>query len=110
MAGAMITDLTHFLDEKGAIAPPAGPARSLAEFLTRIVAEVTGNIDAEDSLYTGIHCRRRPARKPCGGLIEATFTGKDEIGWRCTHCDDHGTITHWQNSFWDLMNGLKGDP
>lgn len=33
-----ITDLTHFLGEKGAIAPMPAPARRLAEFLGRVVA------------------------------------------------------------------------
>jgi len=33
-----ITDLSHFLDEKGAIAPKSGPARRFAEFLADVVA------------------------------------------------------------------------
>src|SRR5205807_1376838 len=49
--GAMyITDLTHFLDEKGAIAPKSGPARKLVEFLGRVVAVASAPTAAEDSL------------------------------------------------------------
>ena len=33
MGNTWIVDLTHFLDEKGTIAPPKGPARQLAEYI-----------------------------------------------------------------------------
>ena len=37
MTGTWVTDLTHFLDEDGDIAPISGPAWRLAEFFTSIV-------------------------------------------------------------------------
>jgi hypothetical protein len=103
MPGTLITNLTHFLDERGCIAPMEGPARRLAEFLTGIVAAMTHDMD-EPALPT--RCRRRPGRKPCPGILDTQFGGDFEdlaILWRCPECGDHGMITHWQNTFWDLM-------
>ena len=97
-----ITDLTHFLDEDGQIAPADGPARRLAEHLTAIVAMASYPeivIPAEFS----VRCRRRPARKPCSGHIEADlYASTDEIMWWCTQCDDKGYIRNWRRSMWDL--------
>jgi hypothetical protein len=36
-----VTDLTHYLDSKGAIAPGLGPAREMADFLTAAVARAS---------------------------------------------------------------------
>jgi len=36
-----VTDLTHYLDSKGAIAPERGPARKMADFLTAVVAHAS---------------------------------------------------------------------
>lgn len=101
MRGALITNLTHFLDDQGRIAPPSGPARRLAEFLAHIVATMTHDLDEP---LAPIRCRRRPGRKPCLGNLDANFGAGDEILWNCPQCDDHGVITHWQGSFWDLTN------
>jgi hypothetical protein len=101
MRGALITNLTHFLDERGRIAPPGGPARRLAEFLAHIVATMTHDLDEP---LAPIRCRRRPGRKPCPGILEAHFGANDEIFWQCPNCRDHGVITNWQNTFWDLLH------
>ena len=37
MGNTWVTDLTHFLTEDGTIGPKSGPARKLAEYLTKIV-------------------------------------------------------------------------
>jgi hypothetical protein len=104
MPGALISNLSHFLDERGNIAPANGPARRIADHLIRIVAEVTGNLDADDGLFTGIPCRRRPARKPCKGLVQATFSDMDTIAWWCGQCGDNGLITGWEDTLWDLSD------
>lgn len=101
MRGTLITNLTHFLDERGRIAPPSGPARRLADFLTHIVATVTHDPDGP---LAPIRCRRRPGRKPCPGILDAIFGADEEILWECPQCHDHGVITDWQNSFWDLFD------
>jgi hypothetical protein len=83
----LITDLRHFLDERGCIAPMPGPARRLAEFLTNIVATITHDMDEP---VAPIRCRRRPGHKPCPGLLDAQF-------------GDEGVIRGWEDTFWDLM-------
>jgi len=41
MGDIFITDLSHFLDEKGEIALLAGPARKFAKYSTAIVSMMT---------------------------------------------------------------------
>ena len=101
MADTWITNLTHFLDENGFIAPMPGPALRLAEYLTNIVADAS-TYDHEPTRHTVVHCRRRPGRKPCTGIIETGFTvDDDEILWECPACGDNGRISNWQGSPWD---------
>jgi hypothetical protein len=107
MPGALITNLTHFLDERGCIAPANGRARRLAEFLTHVVSTMTHDLDAPLGL---IRCRRRPGRKLCPGLVGASFGEHDEIFWECPLCHDHGVITEWQDTFWDLMHAPSAQP
>ena len=101
MRGAIFTDLRHFLDDQGRIGLPRGPGRQLAEFLANIVATMTHDFD---SPLAPIRCRRRPGRKLCPGLVDATFTTDDGILWRCKQCGDQGVVTNWQNTFWDLSD------
>ena len=91
-----ITDLTHFLDEKGAIGPKAGAARRFAEFLGRVVAAAS-LVEADDEAPTPpCKCHR------CKGMIEAIIGPDDAIAWLCTSCGSEGQISHWRRSFWDL--------
>lgn len=101
MRGTLITNLTHFLDERGRVALPPSRARRIAEFLTEIVTAVTHDLDAP---LAPIKCRRRPGRKPCPGLIDAYINLEDEVLWQCESCRDQGVITHWQNTFWNLLD------
>lgn len=107
MRAVLITNLTHFLDNQGRIALEHGPARRLADFLTNIVATMTHDFD---SPLGQIHCRRRPNRKPCPGLLEATFTADNGIAWRCKQCGDEGVITHWEKTFWDMTDAPVTEP
>jgi len=96
----LITDLKHFLDERGCIAPMSGPARRLADFLTNVVATFTHDLDEP---MVPIRCRRRPGHKPCPGLLDVQFGEAFEIFWICPQCLDGGVIRGWENTFWDLM-------
>lgn len=103
MAGVFVTNLTHFLDERGLVAPSRGPARRLAEHLTSIVAMTSAEPETPNDGSPGsIRCRRRPGRKPCPGYIEAGYGASLEIVWWCKYCGDRGVITEWRGSFWDL--------
>ena len=44
MPDTWVTDLKHFLNANGSIAPPSGPARKLAEHITSIVVELTAEL------------------------------------------------------------------
>lgn len=91
-----ITDLTHFLDEKGAIAPMPAPARRLAEFLGRVVAATStpAAIDAGSG-----ECRCNKCKK---GIVFAEIAPDDAIEWLCENCGHDGRISNWRRSFWDL--------
>lgn len=100
MAASYTTDLTHFLDERGAI-PADLPiqARILAENLGEIVASVTVQ---RPTPKTNVTCWINKSKNPCAGKIEAGFNlDRLDIIWHCQNCDTHGTITNWENTFWD---------
>lgn len=104
MGDTWITDLTHFLDETGQIAPESGPDRRLAEHITAIVAMASLPEIVIPPEYK-VKCRRRPGRKPCAGFIDADIDPEtDEIVWWCDKCDDNGYIQNWKDSMWDLSN------
>jgi len=91
----LIANARHFLDDNGAIAPPSGPARKLAEFLGAVIAYATHpDVDTHYSLK----CRKRK----CIGEIIALDDGSGPITWHCTQCDEAGTISDWQETLWDL--------
>ena len=91
-----ITDLTHFLDEKGAIGPKSGPARKLAEFLGRVVAAASAPRAAVDSGAAQCRCNK------CKGMTTAVIAPDDAIEWLCLSCGHEGRISNWRLSFWDL--------
>ena len=88
------TDIKHFLDEKGAIAPQRGPARRMAEFHAGAIAYAT---DFDDSGLLAPVCFK--CKK---GAVEATPSPEDTIYWRCPHCKAEGLISNWQGTLWDL--------
>lgn len=102
MGDTWVVDLTHFLDEEGAIAPPKGPARRLAEHMVAIVAMASRPEIIPPPEYH-VRCRRRPGRKPCLGMIEVDLDPETEnIAWWCPVCDDNGYISNWKGTMWDL--------
>ena len=104
MGDIWYTNLQIFLDESGAIVAPKGPARKIAEHITAIVAMATRPEIIPPPEYQ-VHCRRRPGRKPCPGIIEADIDPDDDrILWWCPVCDDCGYISDWQGSMWDLRD------
>ena len=91
-----VTDLTHFLDDRGAIGPKAGPARRLAEFLARVVAAASAVEDDDDAAMPPCKCLK------CKGMIEAIVGAEDAVEWWCPNCGREGVISNWRRSFWDL--------
>ena len=89
--------LPHVLDEKGTLRGLTGRGLRLATFWTEIVAQAS-NYDEP----TTLHCRRRPGRKPCSGLLTIFFDVDNfDVLWFCPVCDDNGRISGWEGTFWD---------
>ena len=91
-----ITNLTHFLDAKGAIALKSGPARRLAEFLGRVVAAASAPSAVEAEGIGVCRCNK------CKGMVIAEIAPDDAIEWFCENCGHEGRISNWRRSFWDL--------
>lgn len=100
-----VTDLTHYLDSKGAIAPERGPARKMADFLTAVVAHASDfdrPYDAPGPFC--FKCRRRNRR-----AVDTAITADDVVVWRCPACGTEGQISNWQDTFWDLSQGAPSN-
>lgn len=110
MPDTWITDITHYLDEHGAIAPRRGPARRLAEFFGAIVVAVTRE-PFQSATASTVRCRRRPGRKPCPGQIRAAITLDDrmDIVWECPSCGDNGRLSNWHGTMWDCLDDELDD-
>lgn len=96
-----VVDLRHFLREDGSLAEMPRPAVRLATYFGQIVRAVT--LRGNDSLSTGVRCRRRPSRRLCPGEIIAFIDDQSEsaIVWACPVCGDNGIISGWGGTFWD---------
>lgn len=93
-----VTDLTHFLDAKGAIAPEPGPARKMADFLAAVVAHASDfNRSADVPGPVCFKCRKRDHR-----VVDTGITEGDIVVWRCLACGTEGQISNWQGTFWDV--------
>ena len=105
MPNTWIVDITHYLDERGAIIPAPAPARRLAEHFAAIVGSVTCD-PCQAAKGSVVPCRRRPGRKPCPGRIRAAITLDDrmDIVWDCSSCGDNGVISNWHGTIWDCLD------
>lgn len=106
MGNTWITNMRHFLNEDGTIPVDLpGPALRLAKYFGSIVEAVSSRQDLENA-HTGVKCRRRPGRKPCGGEILAIIDKRNDfaINWHCSICDDNGLISGWQGTMYDRSN------
>jgi hypothetical protein len=92
--------LPHFLELNGTLVPLTGRGLRLAQYWTEIVAQAS-NYDEPST----IRCRRRPGRRPCGGLLTIFFDiDNNDVLWFCPDCSDEGRISGWEDTFWDNGN------
>jgi hypothetical protein len=110
VANTWVTDLRHFLDERGALVDLPSPALNLVLFLSSIVAWVTSGRSLA-TLRTNVPCRRSPGRRRCRGEILAAFVQEEPgaIGWRCPACGDNGVIRGWEGTRWDWRVRRRDD-
>lgn len=107
MGGAWITDICHFLDDAGRVAPglPAVPRYICA------VTSAASLAPRGEITRLGVRCRRRPGRKPCPGSVHASVgPSSGEISWFCPCCGDHGLIYNWQGTVLDQRTGMPSEP
>jgi len=93
-----ISQMPHFLDEKGNI-PTEMPkqARELASFMALVVDSTTKTLPSTLT-STDIRC----FNKGCHGLIKTALMPKtEEIHWYCPDCENEGVISGWQGTKWD---------
>ncbi len=104
MNGTYVTDITHYLDDKGELpAEMPAPARKLASFLVLVIDAVSQDIPVDDD-DTHIRCRQHG----CTGSIRASLMSmNDEISWACPDCGHNGVISNWQGTKWNQQaNGI----
>jgi len=95
-----IANLTHFLTEKGVIAPTSGPAKRFANILTMLVAAATASPSAKLST-SNVDCFRRPGNMCCRGTIETVIAQDGAVLWMCPACESRGIIRNWRGTLWD---------
>ena len=71
-------------------------ARELASFMALVVDATTKKIPALLS-STEIRCFKK-----CTGIINSELESiNDPIQWKCSNCNNEGTISDWQGTKWD---------
>ena len=100
-----VIDVTHYLNDKGDIAPERGAARRMAEFVTSVIAHAS-DFDRPDDAAGPLcfRCRKRDNRRVDTGVAE-----DDAVVWYCPACGTQGHISNWQGTFWDLSRGVSSD-
>ena len=88
-----IIDVTHYLNDKGAIALQKGPARRFAEFVGAVVAAAMH--PRREVVAPGcFKCRKAP--------VQPDVARDGAVVWSCRRCATEGRISNWRGSLWDL--------
>ena len=88
-----IIDATHYLDDKGAIAPQKEPARKFADFVGAVIAAATH--PGSEMVAPGcFKCRKAP--------VQPELARDGAVVWSCPRCATEGRISNWRGSLWDL--------
>jgi hypothetical protein len=93
-------DLQQFLDDEGNELELTDQAKTVFQFLTKIVSSVSETIE-QKLIYVDLKCNSRADELFCTGDIDATSTAIDVIDWHCDTCEASGTISNWRGSMWD---------
>jgi hypothetical protein len=101
MADTWITDIRHFLNEKGELPfDIPRPALNLATHLMKIIESTTNRRQLYEESQTIVPCRRRPNHVKCDGYIISSVQEDSRIRWFCPSCGDSGYISGWQFIAW----------
>lgn len=100
----MVTNIRHFLDEKGKVLGLPPEAEELVKFLADIIESATMGYDRPATM-ADVKCRKCIEGKACDGEVEVwVYADTNEIGWECLDCAEEGIITHWEGTQWDRRN------
>ena len=93
-----IFDLTHFLNENGALRKDlTAEGKEIAGFLTLLVDTVTRKYPLEDT-HTNMPC----VENTCDGTIRTGVEPINEfIFWCCNKCGREGVVQGWSKTKWD---------
>lgn len=100
MCETYVTDITHYLNEKGELTNMPTPAKQLASFLVLIIDSTT-SVGSTNYDEAGIRCR---AEGCSGSILSRLAEDGEEIHWHCPICGHNGVIRNWQNTKWDQRN------
>ena len=103
MSRSFKSHLKHFINEQGLVSESlSNPVRKFVKNLGLIVSGVTSPPPPQPETTTNLMCWRVVQRKACVGKIDASIElGSFYIIWHCLKCGDHGSISGWQDTFWD---------
>ena len=96
-----ITDVRHFLDENGAIAPRRGPAKAMADFHAAVITYATDFDDTGVLAPTCFKCKK--------SAVQTALARDDAVVWKCPRCETEGRISNWQGTLWDLSDRPAAD-
>ena len=98
MSRTFPTNMSQLLNEQGEI-PGTLPAS--ARKRTAAIAGIISSVTASGPVVP-ILCWNTVRKKRCTGKIDASIDSRSFfIIWHCLRCGDNGSISHWQNTFWD---------
>ena len=97
---ALKANLKHFLDEDGQVLDLTEQAKTVFNFLTKVLSSVSENIE-QPRVDVDLKCNTRGSALTCEGSIEASCISMAMMEWHCDTCEASGTISNWQGSLWD---------
>lgn len=95
-----VIDLSHWLDDKGAIALPAGPGLDIAEFVCNVVASASDE--------AGI-AEMPPCFKCHSSDVHKGRDDRDRVVWQCQGCKECGVVSNWRRTLWDMTDTYETD-
>ena len=96
---ALKVDFRLFLDETGTVTDLTKQAKTVFEFLSKIVLSVSVDI-SKPITNVDLKCNTRSNKLTCEGFIDGTYNQTGVIEWNCDNCEASGTILNWQGSLW----------
>ena len=110
----LVVDPWHWLDKDGNLPTDNLRLRRQVLRVARFI-EYGGPLQKLHGRETLMECKRRPAGKPCQGLMWVVKTEEDSIEAFCRECGGEAVIHNWQATPWaggmmEAVSPLSGVP